>query len=902
MKRFHLSFALAIGTLSVTGIRASDEPDSWPRLDKNAPCLNEQWPAARTLVWARPGESGTALEPGNWTEYASAADYAAGKDGEPATTGPDENTDLILPDAPSGRPYVVGYMVPSQYPTPTWPPALSCRHVTVGTDAGLDGGMGVARGKLVYGSFYNCERIVAVSGNVTVADGGYIYGHLYFVGDKQTWFSLGTSPEPLGRDLVVRKAPGASVTFVVPQYDLGDGVTVESGRLVLAPGTGLRINAGFQARQALEKLRNGEYGRREPYVRVREKAILEMQPGSRIGRVNPPDEVAADLWIEGLLLIGRPDDTHDAEAVIELTVAEGDGTFLNQPGGLYLGPTAEVRNDGRLSITAGHLDAATADEPEQPTANKGVSIFLQSQVDLGPVNIDYLRAGGIAATDVAAAKKAMAGAEFGAHCAATGEGLYSKIEFIEPIGGFGTVEFVDGLKTDCEILYPLGERLIVRSRGNRICQSLDLESLHAMEVDGKRTEYYPPRDLTAEEQRFREVNALWADVPGGGQIGNYGRQDWPRRPLMVWRRPGQSGSRFVAANWLDETGRPYFELPVGTMEEKSIYGAPESHDVDVLLPAADDFYQVVGDRPQWPIRHMTIENNVFFFLTFNVGGNLWMKDGSGMQAPWFGAYRNITPDVHRFLRFEGERIRRPDRGETTPQRSTDFTVSQWGSYVTGPGGTLELIGTNRVNDQFHIGGEGELIISEGSYLAPGPRACFAIRPEATVVLLQDARISLETTATQDGKASVWVGGTLMIGTPDRPITRDMTFAMTGIEEDKIIRKPAGNNRTPGVSFLLGEEGRMVLHTVDPTKARLIFKMHDSEKAKEQGERWGNPQGIVLAFFGRADLNGVVFDNVLEDGIMVSPEQRAKWKNVFYGENNLADPDKLYWDLEVEDLP
>ena len=29
--------------------------------------------------------------------------------------------------------------------------------------------------------------------------------------------------------------------------------------------------------------------------------------------------------------------------------------------------------------------------------------------------------------------------------------------------------------------------------------------------------------------------------------------------------------------------------------------------------------------------------------------------------------------------------------------------------------------------------------------------------------------------------------------------------------------------------------------------------------------------------------------------MVSPQQRAKWKNVSYGDNNLAKPDKLYWD-------
>jgi hypothetical protein len=70
-----------------------------------------------------------------------------------------------------------------------------------------------------------------------------------------------------------------------------------------------------------------------------------------------------------------------------------------------------------------------------------------------------------------------------------------------------------------------------------------------------------------------------------------------------------------------------------------------------------------------------------------------------------------------------------------------------------------------------------------------------------------------------------------------------------------------------------------------------------------GKRWGDAEGIVLALLGEVDLNGVVFDNVLEEGIMVSPEQRAKWQNVFYGEHNLAEPDRLYWEPGQEkELP
>ncbi len=81
------------------------------------PFLKQQWPRSRVLVWAEPGTSGYAWNrariPGSsvmvwnhglWTEFDSAADYRAKKNGRPNTQPPDEDTDLILPDAPDGEP------------------------------------------------------------------------------------------------------------------------------------------------------------------------------------------------------------------------------------------------------------------------------------------------------------------------------------------------------------------------------------------------------------------------------------------------------------------------------------------------------------------------------------------------------------------------------------------------------------------------------------------------------------------------------------------------------------------------------------------------------------------------------------------------------------------------------
>lgn len=856
----------------------------------DAPYLGVQWPPARTLVWATPGKGGTAQESGNWTEYESNAAYAAGEAGKRATTGPDENTDLILPDAPEGRSYIVGCMVSAKQRQSSEDPGsqtpfLICRHMSVGKGAALDGGIGASRGQTVTSDWPWDDTPIGIYGNVTVEDDGYLYGPLHFLGDRHTSFSMGISPEPLGRSLLIRKSQGTSITLIAREYDLVDGIEVESGRLIIAPDTRLRINATLQARIDLGKLRKRGYGKVEPYFRVCDGAALRLLGGSLIGRVNPPEDIIPDLRIEGLLEIGGAEGG-GAPAVIELTASAGDGTFLSQPGGLYIQPTAEVRNFGKLCLRAGNRGTAAT--------NAGISVFLEKAMDFGNVFIDHLRPGGIAATDPDEAKRCLTAATFGEHCGTSGEARYSQIEFIRFEGGYGTVEFVDGLNTECEILFPLKDRLIVRSLCNRIVQSFDVGSIHTIEIGDRRIVYNPRRPLTGREQQLRETNALWADVPGEGQVGHYAKQEWPKVPLMVWRRPGKPGTRFVGANWLDEFGRPYFEPPTSIDSQASDLPV-----ADILLPASDVYYQVVGDRPQWRCRHMTVENNAHFFLTYSICGNVWMKDGSRMQAPWFGRYVNDTPNLHRFLRFDGMRIDRPRTREEVPARG-HFTISQWGQYRAATNATIELIGTNMVTDQFSVGGEGTVIISENSHLAPGNRTAFAIMPGATVVLLQDARIGCETIATLGGKASVWVGGTLVIGTPERPITRDMVFAVTGIDEKFISRRPAENIRCPGVSFLVGEKGRLVMYTVDPTTARLVFRMHNGEQARARGTGrgdFGSPKGIVLDFLGEAELNGVVFDNVLKDGLMVSREQRTTWKNVFYGTNNLAEPKELYWYFE-----
>jgi len=875
------------------------------------PFVTEKWPEARTLVWARPGTSGSAKTAGNWTEYASRADYLAAAKGRRAENPPNKETDIILPDSPDGKSYVVTYFERSKSASDTR--RLSCRHITIGSGAGLDGECEFSRGRPVFSRAPHAGAPLGVYGNVTVNDGGYIYGSHLFGGDKHTYFKIGDSSKPLGRSWTVAKSKDASVTLLSKKYELVEGVKVSSGRLVLHSETRLRFGVGLQ-RRVDPKRRSGDVGLcRDGYIYVQKTGVLEMRSGSGIGRTRQPETIVADMRIEGLLQLGRPGDKRDRPAVIELGMGQGKGGFLTQHGGLYIRRGARVANFCSLAITSYQTDVAAS-------ADKGVSVFLENTVDLGKVSFDYLRPGGIAAGSAKIAKASLVGAVFGKHCAAKGDDLFSTFELLDFSGGAGTVEFVDGLKTDCKILFPHAGRLIVRGKGNRTLQSFDLKSVHAVTISGKRTEFSAKRGLNDAEKELRKHNALWGDVPGKGQYGKYGKQEWADCPVMIWARPGVSGASAAGANWLDENGAPYFEMPMVSPQG----AGSDTSAIDVLLPAADTPYAASGRRGMPAHRHLVLEQNACYGVTRNIYGNLWMKHGSGMAAlhgrvsgrdGWGGKFDNTRPGLHRFLRFDGERIPyRLGNIRAALKDSRDTVLSQYGHFSAGAGGTLELIGKIRsAADRLSIEGTGTTIISEGGELHEGSRSALWIKHGATLALLQDAFAGTEMTQQRPQcYASMIVGGTLMIGLSDKPISRDMRFPLSGIRRDLLNRSPGFSVRATGSSFVMGSGGRFVIHSADPKKARVIFTLHDSKRAvaRDAGYRakarkardmalW-NPEGIVCYFAGRTEMDGVVFDKVYPGGIIVSPQARAKWKNVFYGRNNLAAPEKLYWDLQAED--
>ena len=190
---------------------------------------------------------------------------------------------------------------------------------------------------------------------------------------------------------------------------------------------------------------------------------------------------------------------------------------------------------------------------------------------------------------------------------------------------------------------------------------------------------------------------------------------------------------------------------------------------------------------------------------------------------------------------------------------------------------------------------------------PSIHACEQVEPLTLAGIRHEVRVGMEVL---DGVGTLWEDGRALSACGQEcrsPVLRTIARvpAMIGQHDERgqvVVGRPEGvaDPRAHARKSGALEPGRLEIHSADPQKARVIFKLHDSERAKLAGQRYSRDSqvdGVALYFAGKADLNGVVFDNVLEGCLMVSPQQRAKWRNVFYGEHNLAEPEKLYWDLK-----
>jgi hypothetical protein len=902
--------AAAVFTLAsvlVSGAAAADSPDApWPGLIGNEAFAKQSWPKARVLTWAKPGEPGDPMKAESWLE-----------DGNPAKAPPDKDTDIVLPDAPAGTKYLVGLMIKRSSRTySTYDFAV--RHVTIGRGAALDLGTNSSkqeRGKPWGIAQPKRDNPLDVYGNISVAAGGFLYGPIRFRGGGHTVVRIDDDAAFRYLHTVeVHKEADASVTILARGLRIAAGLRVESGRLVIGPNAEVRYNAGWKEREAWANggqaaWRSGfkyeGYRGRAWYVRsydysanlfrVLVKGALELRTGAALGPAEPFEQNTPDILIEGSLSAGSAARPLTGSARIELTRGEGAPGFLSLPGGLY------VREGGTMQVHAGGDGKGGLEilpfgkVVEAKGAGAGISMYLEAPQGLSDVTFEGVRAAGILCPDPKAEVARWQRCTFADTCAGPAEKLFAAMP-PKARGGKGTVEFVDGLTTECEIVmeHPNCDRLVVRSLGGGCVQTFDLRQVHAVTIAGKREVHNPKRALTADEKKARQTGVLWGDEVGKGQIGNYGKQAWKPARLLVWAVPGRSGDALVAGNWLEADGRPAIAHP---------YKDPE---VDVLLPPADEKYSAFqpGHRdgnPKYTVRHLTIEGRAGYKVGWTIRGNLWVKDGGNLGANSnLGTFGGGAANRHTFARFEGRRW--PGRRIGLKGESKQIGICHWVWIDAGEKGTFEVIGqTGGASDRGGIN-RGTLIVSEDSHFGVGPRAPFYTRPGTTTILLDGASVGCLYRWLQSSTATYSIDGTMMFGTPEHPLMRDLRVELAVVDEKTVTRHARPGGRTKGGSFVLGESGRLVVHSADPEKARVVFCPRPADApVAASNVRGGNktvPKGVAAVFAGETDFNGVMFDGFYKGGIIVDPKARARWRNVSFGPNNLADADELFQDLRA----
>ncbi|MCC5846922.1 MAG: chitobiase/beta-hexosaminidase C-terminal domain-containing protein [Verrucomicrobia bacterium] len=487
------------------------------------------------------------------------------------------------------------------------------------------------------------------------------------------------------------------------------------------------------------------------------------------------------------------------------------------------------------------------------------------------------------------------------------------------------ITLVDQVTTRAEVLFrhPNAELLVLRSPRHGGLQSLPLNQIHMIRSQGGEQTFHPQRDLTEAELQERERNTLWAVETTEGTLGRWSEETWVPRPAIVWARPGESGNAMEAQNWLNERGEVLTESP---WEEEATGGrrGVDRHngrfDGDILLPAADEEYSAIqpGNRDHlgaYMIRHLTVERNASYNVRYTITGNLWVKDGAHLGAgTQTGGFGNREGREHTFMRF----CNYFDLPE--PRSGYVRDITHWVHIDTGEHSSLEVIGVNGGPSDRLTFSRGTLIIAEDSFIGNGNRGSFYSREGTTTILLDGAGMGCPTPMVTSNMGTYGIDGTLMFGTPERPLTRDLLFEGAYFRPERVNPNATPSQRTSGASFVLGPNGRMVVHSEDPTRARVVFRPRSRLQPNPSVDPWhsrfvhrgrpadpelweqpGVPTGVYAVFRGETDFDGVVFDGFYKGGILMNVEDAANWRNVEFGPDNHGPPHSLFAHLPGPEL-
>jgi len=338
------------------------------------------------------------------------------------------------------------------------------------------------------------------------------------------------------------------------------------------------------------------------------------------------------------------------------------------------------------------------------------------------------------------------------------------------------------------------------------------------------------------------------------------KEHWPKARVLVWAHAG-SKMRGVdmtdPANWLEE-GQP------------ARFGPDEN--TDAVFPAKSG----VASKSVFRARHVTVESGASITVAdANVDGNLWVKSGGkfARSKGQFGRY-----DKNTFCRSDNEGFHFIPNMLVNNKRK-DCSTEWLGKWKTGDEVSLY---------------SGVFSVGPDSMFLPTDRRAIRVFADATLVLMSGA--TLQERGNCYHANDIEINGTLLAGTPARPLTRDCTIGLSFKAKGKGNVK-ASNADDHGL--VLSAEGAIEVHSADPKTARLVFRWPrlpnetNASQNEEAPDLAAAPHGIDMVLAGRFQFDGVEFNDVLKGGILLpNPSVRQAWKNITLGTGNGGSENEL----------
>jgi len=465
------------------------------------------------------------------------------------------------------------------------------------------------------------------------------------------------------------------------------------------------------------------------------------------------------------------------------------------------------------------------------------------------------------------------------------------------------IVLIDGRKVQGQLACELDDRLVVYSPNLGTLASFRKEFVASYTKGGQAQKVSAPRTLTPDDLKRLDWNG-WPDAPPAtGPKTAYTTEKWePPSRLIVWAKPGASGTFSEAGNWL-VLGAPL--APGGRYWDST---------TDVLIPSSDAAYSLAGgndkDRITLAVRHMAVENGARINTQdADFHGNQWVhvRGISNMRYGnrWVGG-------KHTFARTDFPAIFKVGvTWQDIPQR--ERLGSDLGQYlmVRKDAGSVEFLGVIGSNDKFFIE-KGVAIAGPGSQCMSSNRSPDRIYPGATLHILDGAiwgkRVSFIVHESFDVK------GTLTAGMPERPLKEDATIIMSFKDYTGLMGR---TDQRDASGIRVAKGATMRAYSSDPAKARLVIRDSKCERGPDSietniapwvmGKRMDRyraaPRRVDMVFLGDVVLDGVVFEDLHKGGVrLANLAMKDAWKNIVFATSCQSQKPEDNYVLYQKDTP